>query len=154
MKRFMTTYVKLVVLSTAGMIAARTAVKYVPGMEQYEEYILAICIALGTVWGLRMEGIRIFSWTLFYLFYEILLVIASIIYGTSKGIFAGIIFVRFLFGTIMMALLILGLRLYVFKNIAIKYGRFEFGCFDNVPPELLCNEDEKRKKQNEKGDGI
>ena len=121
MKRFMTTYVKLVVLSTAGMIAARTVVKYVPGMEQYEEYILATCIAMGTVWGLRMEGIRIFGSTLFYLFYEILLVIASIIYGTSKGVSAGIIFVRFLFGTIIMALLILGLRLYVFKNMAIRY---------------------------------
>lgn len=154
MKRFLTTYVKLVVLSTVGMIAAHTVVEYVPGMEQYEEYILATCIALGTVWGLRMEGIRIFSWTLFYLFYEILLVIVSIIYGTSKGVSAGAIFVRFLFGTIIMALLILGLRLYVFKNMAIKYGRFEFGCFDNVPPELLCDEEEKRKKQNEKGDGV
>jgi hypothetical protein len=147
MKRFLTIYVKLVVLSTAGMIAARTVVKYVLGMEQYEEYILATSVALGTVWGLRMEGIRIFCWTLFYLFYEIFLVAAGIIYGTSKGFSAGTIFVRFLFGTIIMALLILGLRLYVFKNMAIKYGRLEFGCFDNVSPELLCDEEEKRKKR-------
>ena len=154
MKRFLITYVKLVVLSAAGMIMARTVVKYVSGMEVYEEYILAICIALRTVLGLRMEGIHIFSWTLFYLSYEILLVIAGIVCGTSKGLSAGTIFVRFLFGTIIMALLILGLRLYIFKNMAIKYGKLEFGYFDNVPLELLCDEDEKRKKQNEKGDGI
>lgn len=151
-KKILITYVKLVLLSTIGMIAARIALESVPGIKQYEEYIVATGIAFGTVLVLRWDGIRIFSWTLFYLSYEILLIIAGVVYGTSKGFPSGTIFMRFFFGTIMMALLLLGLRLYVFKNIAIQIGKLKFGCFDDIPSELIL--DEERGKKNEKGDGI
>lgn len=153
-KRILITYVKLVLLSTIGTIAAHVVLESVPGIRQYEEYIVATGIALGTVLGLRWDGIRIFSWTLFYISYEILLVIATSIYGITKGFSASIIFARFLLGTIMMALLLLGLRLYVFKNIAIQIGHLKFGCFDDIPPKLLHDEDMKEVKKDEKGDGI
>ena len=154
MKRILITYIKVVLLSTVGMIAAHGVLESVPGIRQYEEYIVATSIAFGTVLGLRWDGIRIFSWTLFYLSYEILLVISSVIRGTASGLSAGMIFVRFLFGTVMMALVLLGVRLYVIKNIAIQIGRLKFGCFDDIPPELLCDEDTRGKKKDEKGDGI
>ena len=151
-KRFLITYIKLAMLSTVGMIAAHVVLETVPDIRKYEEYIIATGIAFGTVLGLRWDGIRIFSWTLFYLSYEILLVIAVIVYGTSKAFSAGTIFMRFFFGTIIMALLLLGLRLYVFKNIAIQIGQLKFGCFDDIPSELHL--DEEKGKKNEKGDGI
>lgn len=153
-KRILITYVKVVLLSTVGMIAAHVVLESVPDMRQYEEYIVATGIALGTVLGLRWHGIRIFSWTLFYISYEILLVIATSIHGIAKGFSASIIFARFLLGTIMMALLLLGLRLYVFKNIAIQIGKLKFGCFDDIPPELPHDENMKGVKKDEKSDGI
>ena len=145
-KRFLITYVNVVLLSTVGMIAAHVVLESIPGIRQYEEYIVATGIAFGTVLGLRWDGIRIFSWTLFYLSYEILLVTSSIVRGTASGLSTGMIFVRFLFGTVMMALILLGIRLYVFKNIAIQIGKLKFGCFDDIPSELLPDE-EKGKEE-------
>ena len=109
-------------------------------MEEYEEYILAVCIALGAIWVYNRDGFKLFKYLVYYAFYLYFLTAYAIAFGTQHGLPGKIIGVRIILGAVEMALLLLGLRLYVFKNLAIQIGRFKFGCF----PKRKHAEDRKR----------
>lgn len=133
---------KTVLFSFVGLLAGCTIAQVIPGMEEYEEYILAVCIALGAIWVYNREGFKVFKYLVYYVYYLYFLTAYAIAFGVVNGLSGTVIFVRILLGAIEMALVLIGLRLYVFKNLAIQIGRFEFGCF----PNRKRAEDRKRGK--------
>ena len=134
---------KTVLFSFVGLLAGCTIAQVIPGMEEYEEYILAVCIALGAIWVYNREGFKVFKYLVYYVYYLYFLTAYAIAFGVVNGLSGTVIFVRILLGAIEMALVLIGLRLYVFKNLAIRIGRFEFGCF----PEKRKHAKENRKRR-------
>ncbi|MCI6267027.1 MAG: hypothetical protein MR637_00150 [Clostridiales bacterium] len=134
---------KTILFSFVGMVVGCTISQVIPGMEEYEEYILAVCIALGAIWVYNRDGFKVFKYLVFYVYYLYFLTAYAIAFGVVNGLSERQIGVRILLGAVEMALLLIGFRLYIFKNLAIRIGRLEFGCF----PKKRKHADDNRKRR-------
>jgi hypothetical protein len=102
-------------------------VNFFPVLLSYEEYIYATLISAGTTVAIYTFGFRFFKWLVFFCFYAYYLVPYAIAIGTINDIPAGTIAIKIVFGIIFMMILIIGIRLYIAKDLAMQIGPFQFG---------------------------
>lgn len=128
--------------SFIGMILGISIVNYFPMLVPYEEFIYAVLLSLGTTIAIYSFGFHLFKWLIFLIFYIYFLIPYAIAIGIANNTPAGAVALKIVFGIIIMILLIIGVRLYITKDIAIQIGRFQFGDVPSLESTLEPNEEE------------